>query len=86
MQDRKKKPKFPSRALQESIGKNIRIKLKDDTEYGGIALEIDTHMNVLLKNPVEYYGGKEIATYSELYVRGTSIFYIQLDIPISIEH
>ena len=76
---RRMKPKFPSQVLQECIGKEICIKLKDDTEYKGIARDIDIYMNIVLENPIEYMDGKEIARYTELYIRGNSIFYVKLN-------
>lgn len=66
----------PLRALQKVIGNNIKVRLKDGTEYLGKLKEYDVYLNVILADCVETMKNVEVGKYDELFIRGNNILFI----------
>ncbi|MCF2139160.1 MAG: ribonucleoprotein [Candidatus Lokiarchaeota archaeon] len=67
----------PLRALQNRIGQEIVVRLKDSTEYRGNLKEYDNFMNLIIENVTETIPHEEETNhYSELFVRGNNILFI----------
>ena len=66
----------PLRALQRRIGKDITIRLKDDTEYVGTLKEYDNFMNIIITDAVERVKSEETGKFEELFIRGNNVLFI----------
>ena len=66
----------PLRALQQSIGGTIEIRLKDGLIYKGTLKEYDSFMNIILTQATEFVNREPGSTFDELLVRGNNILFI----------
>ncbi|TFH31085.1 MAG: hypothetical protein E4G98_00800 [Promethearchaeota archaeon] len=67
----------PLRALQNRIGQEIIVRLKDGTEYQGNLKEYDNFMNLIMSDVTEkQYKIEETTHYEELFVRGNNVLFI----------
>jgi small nuclear ribonucleoprotein len=73
------KSKNPLNILQNAMGSEIILRLKDGTEYRGLLKEIDAYMNMILENATELMEGSPVAKYSEIFIRGNNLLFIKPD-------
>ena len=67
----------PLRALQNRIGHEILVRLKDGTEYKGKLKEYDNFMNLIMREVDEkQYKAEETTRFEELFVRGNNVLFI----------
>ncbi|MBN1329828.1 MAG: hypothetical protein JXA54_10170 [Candidatus Heimdallarchaeota archaeon] len=57
----------------------IGIRLKDGREYRGYLDAQDQHMNMVLRNALEYYKGEKIASFGKIFIRGNNILWVQIE-------
>lgn len=73
------KSKNPLNILQNAMGSEIILRLKDGTEYRGLLKEIDAYMNMILEEATEILEGSPVARYSEIFIRGNNLLFIKPD-------
>lgn len=66
----------PLRSLQQKIGSQVSIRLKDGIKYIGTLKEYDNFMNLILSDTTEYEAGEETAKFEELFIRGNNVLFI----------
>jgi small nuclear ribonucleoprotein (snRNP)-like protein len=71
--------KKPLAFLFKNINSNVRIRLKNDTEYRGILVKCDNYMNLILDNTTEYNSNELIADYGSVFIRGNNIIFISFE-------
>jgi small nuclear ribonucleoprotein len=69
----------PMPLLQRSLGKQVRVLLKDGMAYEGVLMECDSFMNVVLDNVTEYDGNGRTAGYGRVLIRGNNIVYVVIN-------
>jgi small nuclear ribonucleoprotein len=69
----------PMPLLQRSLGKQVRVLLKDGIAYEGVLMECDSFMNILLENVTEYDGNGRRAGYGRVLIRGNNIVYVVIN-------
>lgn len=74
-----RRSKSPLAILQDAQNSQIILRLKDGTEYKGLLKEIDTYMNMILKDATEIMDGSPVAKYSEIFIRGNNLLFIKPD-------
>jgi small nuclear ribonucleoprotein len=72
-------PKRPLSVLQKAINKKATIRLKTDVEYRGRVSNVDAFMNVILEDAEEFEGGRLLANYGKVIVRGDNVLYVKLE-------
>ena len=70
----------PINRLRKAHNNFIGIRLKDSREYRGYLDAQDQHMNMVLRNAVEFYKGEKIAAYGKIFIRGNNILWVQIDL------
>ena len=65
-----------SKVLNESVGKPVLIKLKGDRKIKGILIKFDQHMNMVLKNSVEYSKEDNSVNIGDIMLKGDNIVII----------
>ena len=70
----------PINYLRKSHDNQIGIRLKDGREFRGILDAQDQHMNMVLRNAIEYYKGEKLASFGKIFIRGNNILWIQVEI------
>jgi small nuclear ribonucleoprotein len=66
----------PLSVLNQAVNKNVIVELKGKREYRGVLDGYDPHMNVVLKNAEEFYGGESVRKIGMTIVRGDNVIYI----------
>jgi small nuclear ribonucleoprotein (snRNP)-like protein len=67
-------------SLRKANGNYICIRLKDGREYKGYLTAQDQHMNMVLRDAVEYYKDEKQAAYGQIFIRGNNVLWIQLEV------
>ena len=62
--------------LNNSISKDVYVKLKEGIEIQGKLLAFDAHMNAVLEEAQELREGKTLKKVGKLILRGDNIIYI----------
>lgn len=71
--------KRPLTALQKSTRRRVTVRLKNEVEYKGKMSNIDAYMNLIMTDAEEIHGGKTIANYGRVIVRGNNVLFIKLE-------
>lgn len=71
--------KRPLTALQKSTKRRVVVRLKNEVEYRGKMSNIDAYMNLIMTDAEEIHGGKTIANYGRVIVRGNNVLFIKLE-------
>jgi small nuclear ribonucleoprotein len=71
--------KRPLTTLQKSTKKTVIVRLKNEVEYKGKMDNVDSYMNLIMKNAEEMQGGKVIANYGQIILRGNNVLFIKLE-------
>ena len=66
----------PLRALQNRIGEEVCVRLKDGTEYKGKLKEYDNFMNLILNESKEIFKEEITGSYEEIFIRGNNVLFI----------
>ncbi len=66
----------PFDLLQESIGKNVMVELKDGITVSGTLRAFDIHMNLVLGNAEKLVNGETKNKYGTLLLRGDNVLLI----------
>lgn len=70
----------PINYLRKSYDNLISIRLKDGREFRGLLDAQDQHMNLVLRNAIEYYKGEKVASFGRIFIRGNNILWVQVEI------
>ncbi len=68
----------PLNVLMSYLNNPIRVKLKNNMEYGGKMTQCDNYMNLILNGAVEYDKDEPVANYGDILIRGNNILYINV--------
>ena len=71
--------KRPLAVLQKSTKKKVLVRLKNEVEYKGKMENVDSYMNLIMTDAEEIHGGKTIAHYGRVIVRGNNVLFIKLE-------
>ena len=71
--------KRPLTTLQKSTKKLVTVRLKSEIEYKGKMSNVDSYMNLIMTDAEEIKGGKVIANYGRVIVRGNNVLFIRLE-------
>ena len=71
--------KRPLTALQKSTRRRVTVRLKNEVEYKGKMSNIDAYMNLIMTDAEERHGGKTIANYGRVIVRGNNVLFIKME-------
>ena len=71
--------KRPLAVLQKSTKKKVLVRLKNEVEYKGKMDNVDSYMNLIMTDAEENHGGKTIAHYGRVIVRGNNVLFIKLE-------
>jgi small nuclear ribonucleoprotein len=66
----------PFDMLNDSIGKEVLVKLKGDVSIRGTLKAFDVHMNVVLENADELEDGNPKTKYGKVMLRGDSVILV----------
>ncbi len=61
------------------MSKKATVRLKTDAEYRGRVANVDAFMNLILEDAEEFEGGRLMANYGRVIVRGDNVLYVKLD-------
>ena len=71
--------KRPLTTLQKSTKKMVIVRLKNEVEYKGKMDSVDSYMNLIMTDAEELQGGRVIANYGRVIVRGNNVLFIKLE-------
>lgn len=67
----------PSEFLREIIGKPVKVKLNNGSDYKGTMRCLDGCLNIVLENTEEYINGELKTRYGDAFIRGNNVFYVR---------
>lgn len=67
----------PSEFLREIIGKTVKVKLNNGSDYKGTLRCLDGCLNIVLENTEEYINGELKRKYGDAFIRGNNVFYVK---------
>jgi small nuclear ribonucleoprotein (snRNP)-like protein len=70
----------PINRLRKEHNNFIGIRLKDGREFRGYLDAQDQHMNMVLRNAIEYYKGDKVASFGKIFIRGNNILWVQIEL------
>ena len=71
--------KRPLTMLQKSTKKKVIVRLKNEVEYKGKMDNVDSYMNLIMTDAEEHLGGKMLANYGRVIVRGNNVLFIKIE-------
>ena len=71
--------KRPLTMLQKSTKRKVIVRLKNEVEYKGKMDNVDSYMNLIMTDAEEHLGGKMIANYGRVIVRGNNVLFIKIE-------
>jgi small nuclear ribonucleoprotein len=71
--------KRPLTTLQKNINKNVLVRLKNDVEYKGKILNVDSYMNLIMTDAEELHNGKTVEKFGRVILRGNNVLFIKLE-------
>jgi small nuclear ribonucleoprotein len=66
----------PLNLMVKKLNAEVSIRLKNDVEYRGRMIDVDSHMNIILEGATEYRGNSPTQNYGNIILRGSNILYI----------
>ena len=66
----------PFDLLNDSIGKEVLVMLKDEVQFRGTLKAFDIHMNIVLENAQELKNGEIKTKFGKLILRGDNVLFI----------
>ena len=71
--------KRPLTTLQKNTKKNVIVRLKNDIEYKGKMLNVDSYMNLIMTDAEELKDGKTTEKFGRVILRGNNVLFIKLE-------
>ena len=71
--------KRPLTTLQKNTKKNVIVRLKNDIEYKGRMVNVDSYMNLIMTDAEELHNGKTIEKFGRVILRGNNVLFIKLE-------
>ena len=71
--------KRPLTTLQKYTKKSVIVRLKNDVEYKGKIVNVDSYMNLIMSDAEELKDGKTVEKYGRVILRGSNVLFIKLE-------
>ncbi len=71
--------KRPLTTLQKHTKKNVIVRLKNDIEYKGRMINVDSYMNLIMTDAEELKDGKTTEKFGRVILRGNNVLFIKLE-------
>ena len=71
--------KRPLTTLQKNTNKSVIVRLKNDVEYKGKIVNVDSYMNLIMTDAEEIREGKTVEKYGRVILRGNNVLFIKLE-------
>ena len=71
--------KRPLTTLQKNTKKNVIVRLKNDIEYKGKMINVDSYMNLIMTDAEELKDGKTKEKFGRVILRGNNVLFIKLE-------
>ena len=71
--------KRPLTTLQKNTKKSVIVRLKNDVEYKGKIVNVDSYMNLIMSDAEEIKDGKAVEKYGRVILRGNNVLFIKLE-------
>jgi len=71
--------KRPLTTLQKNTKKNVIVRLKNDIEYKGRMINVDSYMNLIMTDAEELKDGKITEKFGRVILRGNNVLFIKLE-------
>ena len=71
--------KRPLTTLQKNTKKSVIVRLKNDVEYKGKIVNVDSYMNLIMADAEELNDGKVVEKYGRVILRGNNVLFIKLE-------
>ena len=71
--------KRPLTTLQNNTKKSVVVRLKNDVEYKGKIVNVDSYMNLIMTDAEELKDGKVIEKFGKVILRGNNVLFIKLE-------
>ena len=71
--------KRPLTTLQKHTKKGVVVRLKNDVEYKGKIVNVDSYMNLIMSDAEEVKDGKTVEKYGRVILRGNNVLFIKLE-------
>nr|AIF19595.1 small nuclear ribonucleoprotein (RUXX) [uncultured marine thaumarchaeote KM3_87_C05] len=71
--------KRPLTTLQKNTKKNVIVRLKNDIEYKGRMVNVDSYMNLIMTDAEELKDGKITEKFGRVILRGNNVLFIKLE-------
>ena len=71
--------KRPLTTLQKNTNKRVIVRLKNDVEYKGKIVNVDSYMNLIMSDAEEVKDGKTVEKYGRVILRGNNVLFIKLE-------
>ena len=71
--------KRPLTNLQKYTKKSVIVRLKNDVEYKGKIVNVDSYMNLIMSDAEEVKDGKTVEKYGRVILRGNNVLFIKLE-------
>ena len=71
--------KRPLTTLQKHTKKNVIVRLKNDIEYKGRMVNVDSYMNLIMTDAEELKDGKTTEKFGRVILRGNNVLFIKLE-------
>jgi len=65
--------------LQKNTNKSVIVRLKNDVEYKGKIVSVDSYMNLIMTDAEELRDGKTVEKYGRVILRGNNVLFIKLE-------
>jgi|JI6StandDraft_1071083.scaffolds.fasta_scaffold15021_7 U6 snRNA-associated Sm-like protein LSm6 len=66
----------PADFIKQSLGREVVVKLNDESEYTGVLICLDGTLNIVMEKVEEHKDGQLISKYNKLFLRGNNVLYI----------
>ena len=70
--------KRPLTTLQKNTKKSVIVRLKNDIEYKGKMVNVDSYMNLIMTDAEELKDGKTTEKFGRVILRGNNVLFIKL--------
>ena len=71
--------KRPLTTLQKNTRKSVIVRLKNDVEYKGKIVNVDSYMNLIMSDAEELNDGKTVEKYGRVILRGNNVLFNKLE-------
>jgi len=71
--------KRPLTELQKNTKKSVIVRLKNDVEYKGRIVNVDSYMNLIMSDAEELRNGITVEKFGRVILRGNNVLFIKLE-------